>query len=173
MTRSPTLDVRPARSEDVPALTALLNRVIEIGGTTALQVPLTEAEFDDWFVSGPAVIGCHVAVDPRDGAYLGFQVLTRHDGLPPDWGDIGTFTRPEPKVPGVGTALFPATRALALRFGLSAINATIRADNTGGQAYYAKMGFVTYAVSPGVPLLDGTPVDRIARRYDLAPAGEG
>jgi hypothetical protein len=29
------------------------------------------------------------------------------------------------------------------------------------------MGFVDYAVAHAVPLTDGTPVDRISRRYDL------
>jgi hypothetical protein len=47
------------------------------------------------------------------------------------------------------------------------INATIRADNTGGLAYYAKMGFETYGITKDVPLLDGTPVDRINKRFQV------
>lgn len=50
-------------------------------------------------------------------------------------------------------------------------NATIRADNAGGLAYYARMGFQDYAVARGVPLADGTPVDRISRRYLVGAAG--
>ena len=44
--------------------------------------------------------------------------------------------------------------------GLAAINATIRADNYAGIPYYEKLGFETYAVAEGLPLGDGTPVDR-------------
>ncbi|MBP1887174.1 ribosomal protein S18 acetylase RimI-like enzyme [Ensifer mexicanus] len=69
---------------------------------------------------------------------------------------------------GAGTALFAAAKAHAREAGLEAINATIRADNAGGLAYYAKMGFIDYKVEKAVPLKDGQPVDRISKRYLLA-----
>ncbi|WP_420810234.1 GNAT family N-acetyltransferase [Ensifer aridi] len=75
---------------------------------------------------------------------------------------------PHEKVPGAGTALFAATKAYARDAGFLAINATIRADNIGGLAYYSKMGFVDYKVDKAVPLKDGRPVDRISKRYLLA-----
>ncbi|HEX7850799.1 MAG TPA: GNAT family N-acetyltransferase, partial [Sphingomonas sp.] len=78
-----------------------------------------------------------------------------------------TFARRGSTTRGIGSALFAATRAAAIAAGLKAINATIRADNTGGLTFYAKMGFADYAVARAVPLADGTPVDRISRRYDL------
>lgn len=156
--------IRPARAEDAPGLCDLLNRVIEIGGTTALERPLTTAEFTACFLEGPRFLCCFVAEEEGAGALLGFQALERSSKLPEDWGDIATFARPEPKVPGVGSALFAATRAQARVLGLVAINATIRADNRGGLAFYAKMGFVDYAVAKAVPLADGTPVDRISKR---------
>lgn len=52
--------------------------------------------------------------------------------------------------------------------GLTAINATIRADNVGGLAYYTRMGFQPHAVQKGVPLADGTPADRVSKRLALA-----
>ncbi|MDB5552313.1 MAG: GCN5-related N-acetyltransferase, partial [Rhizobium sp.] len=72
-----------------------------------------------------------------------------------------------PKTKGVGTALFPVTRAAAEKLGLAFINATIRADNVSGLAYYTAMGFEDYDRQVGVPLLDGTPVDRIKKRFLL------
>ncbi len=72
-----------------------------------------------------------------------------------------------PKISGVGRALFPATRAAAEELGLEFINATIRADNVSGLAYYSKMGFEPYDRLVQVPLLDGTPVDRIKKRFKL------
>jgi ribosomal protein S18 acetylase RimI-like enzyme len=47
------------------------------------------------------------------------------------------------------------------------IDATIRADNTGGLAFYSRQGFVDYDRLVGVPLEDGTPVDRLRKRFDI------
>jgi ribosomal protein S18 acetylase RimI-like enzyme len=57
----------------------------------------------------------------------------------------------KPKLSGVGTALFAATKAKARQLGLAAIDAAIRPDNRGGLAIYEKMGFRTtrcFGVSP-------------------------
>ncbi len=159
--------VRPAHGGDAPALCRLLNAIIRIGGTTAYETPLETAEFAEHFLTGPRVLCCFVAED-AEGAPCGFQALETNPELPEGWGDIATFARPEPKLPGVGTALFAATRARARALGLIAINATIRADNAGGLAYYARMGFEDYRVAKAVPLADGTPVDRISKRCPLA-----
>lgn len=53
----------------------------------------------------------------------------------------------------------------AEELGLAFINATIRADNTGGFAYYEKMGFRTYKTTDKVPLQDGTLVERIQKCF--------
>jgi hypothetical protein len=63
--------------------------------------------------------------------------------------------------------LFAATREAATRLGLVGINATIRADNVGGLTFYGKQGFQDHSVALAVPLNDGTPVDRISKRYPL------
>ncbi len=48
------------------------------------------------------------------------------------------------------------------------IDATIRADNASGLAYYKAMGFTDWDVLRDVPLSDGRVVDRIRKRFDLA-----
>lgn len=158
--------IRPAISADADALRAILNRIIAIGGTTAHETPMSLAEFDDHYVSGPDVLSCLMA-ETEDGVALGFQALVRNPDLAADWGDIATFTEREPRRPGVGSALFEATRQAARDLGLVAINATIRADNYAGIPYYEKMGFQNYAVAEAVPLLDGTPVDRVKKVFRL------
>jgi L-amino acid N-acyltransferase YncA len=158
------LHVRPATPGDVAPLCDLLNVIIGIGGTTALEQPLTEAQFNEYFLEGVSCLSCLVA-EASDRGVLGFQVLGRHADLPSDWADVGTFARAEPKTPGVGTALFAASRTLAADMGVVAINATIRADNRGGLAYYEKMGFRTYRTLEAVKLQDGRAVDRILKRY--------
>ncbi|MCP3687388.1 MAG: GNAT family N-acetyltransferase [Gammaproteobacteria bacterium] len=145
----------------------LLNEIIHVGGTTAMEFPLSDEEFEDYFLCGPNFIYCNVATDSNNEV-LGFQSLTRHPKLAEDWADIATFTRIKPKVHGVGTALFEETKLHAQRFKLEAINASIRADNIPGLSYYSKMGFVDYSVEKAMPLSDGTPVDRISRKYKVA-----
>ena len=158
-------EIRPAEPGDAPQMAALLNAVIAIGGTTAFEDPVTPGDMRAWYVDGPLLACCHVAVDDA-GDVAGFQALER-DENPQDIAYISTFARPSPRVHGVGTALFGATRAAARRLGLREISANIRGDNVSGLAYYAKMGFRDHAVVRGVPLKDGTPVDRIVKRFQL------
>ena len=166
MTAAEGIKIRRATSADAPHLCEILNEIVAIGGTTALEIQLTTAEFDNDFISGPGCIFCHVA-QAADGTALGFQVLQRNSDLPDDWGDIGTFTRRTPRTPSVGTALFQQTKKAAREHGVSVINATIRADNYAGMPFYEKMGFATYKIVKAVPLKDGTPVDRVFRRYTI------
>ncbi|WP_296675392.1 GNAT family N-acetyltransferase [Novosphingobium sp.] len=158
--------IRPVTSADAPALAEMLNAVIRAGGTTALQREFTPEALDEAYLTGPQVLCCHVAVGD-DGALAGFQTLGRYPGLPADIGDIGTFARVDGKQRGVGSALFPATVARARALGHSAINATIRADNTGGLTFYAKQGFVDHGVTRSAALDDGTLVDRVHKRFAL------
>ncbi|MBB4191999.1 L-amino acid N-acyltransferase YncA [Rhizobium aethiopicum] len=157
------MHIRKAVSADAEELCSLLNEIILAGGTTALETPLTAAEFADWFIDGEFPLVCHVAEHDRSPA--GFQSLSLYGDPPIGHADIATFARVNPKIPGVGRALFPATLAAAGELGLEFINATIRADNVGGLAYYTKMGFEPYDRLIQVPLLDGTPVDRVKKRF--------
>jgi L-amino acid N-acyltransferase YncA len=161
------IEIRPARSADAPALAELLNGIIARGGTTALQRAFTPERLDETYLTGPGVLSCVVAVDGASGRLEGFQTLIREAYLPADWGDIGTFTRVGGTQKGVGSALFAATCERACALGVAAMNAQIRADNEGGLAFYGKMGFEDYQVDRAVPLGDGTPVDRINKRYPL------
>jgi L-amino acid N-acyltransferase YncA len=163
-----SVTVRPYAPDDALALTELLNAVIAKGGTTALQEPFTPEALAANYLDGPAVHICLVAVDTATGRIEGFQTLGRYPTLPEDIGDIGTFARVDGAKRGVGSTLFAAMTDAARTHGLSAINATIRADNVGGQSFYAKQGFVDHSVTPAVALSDGTPVDRVHKRYPLA-----
>jgi len=158
------IKVRQARTADVPALRDFLNEIIRIGGTTAHETPFTDERFASHFLAGPGFVSCFVVEDGA-GRPCAFQALERCEGLPDGWVDVGTFARPHQKVPGAGSALFAATRAQARDAGFVAINATIRADNVGGLAYYSKMGFIDYKIDEAVPLKDGRCVDRISKRY--------
>jgi L-amino acid N-acyltransferase YncA len=169
MSQTPQLEIRDATAGDAAALAELLNAIIAQGGTTALEEPYTAERLAEAYLVGPDVLCCFVAADPASGRLEGFQTLGRYPGLPQDVGDIGTFARIDGKQRGVGSALFAATRQRAAALGLSAINATIRADNTGGLTFYGKMGFEDHSVTPARPLKDGRLVDRVHKRFALRP----
>jgi L-amino acid N-acyltransferase YncA len=164
-----TVVVRPAEAADAEPLTELINAIIERGGTTALEEPFTPGKLNWIYLTGPDVICCFVAVDAETGELAGFQTLGRWPGLAEGLGDIGTFARIGGQQQGVGTQLFAATRERARALGVQAINATIRADNTGGLAFYSRLGFVDHHVDKDGPLKSGRPVDRISKRFPLAP----
>jgi L-amino acid N-acyltransferase YncA len=168
MTPLPLIDIRDATPDDAPELAELLNAIIARGGTTALEEPFTPERLAEAYLIGSSVLCCFVAVDRETGRLEGFQTLGRYPELPDDIGDIGTFARIDGKQRGVGSALFAATAERASQLGLSAINATIRADNVGGLTFYGKMGFEDHSVAHGVPLKDGRLVDRVSKRFILA-----
>ena len=159
------LTIRPVTSADATELAELLNAIIARGGTTAFETPFSPDHLREAYLTGPTVHCCFVA--EANGQLLGFQTLGTQNFLPAQIGDIATFTRLGGTQSGVGSALFAATTARARALGLSAINATIRADNVGGLAFYSRIGFVDHEVVPAVPLKDGTPVDRIRKRLSL------
>ncbi len=162
------LSIRDVQPGDAGELAALLNAIIARGGTTALEEPFDAASLDAAYLTGPDVHCCVVAVDTATDRLEGFQTLGRRADLPAEVGDIGTFARVDGTQRGIGTALFAATLVRARRLGLARINATIRADNDGGLAFYDKLGFTPDGISAPLPLRDGTPVARISKSFDLA-----
>ena len=158
--------VRPATPADAPAMTALQNQIIAIGGTTAYQKPRREDEVREDYITAPEAVCCHVALD-EDGGLIGFQAVGRWPGLPEGWADIGTFVSPSRQRSGAGATLFAATLRAARAAGITTLNATIRADNTPGLGYYARRGFSDYGADPAWALDGGQVVGRIHRRFDL------
>ena len=160
--------VRGVEPGDAAELAELLNAVIARGGTTALEKPFDAAGLAMRYLTGPDVHCCVVAQDDASGRLEGFQTLGRQSALPADIGDIATFARVDGAQRGVGTALFAATVARARDLGLTGINATIRADNVGGLAFYDRLGFSPHSTSAPLPLQDGSCVARVSKRFDLA-----
>ncbi|MBK1662168.1 GNAT family N-acetyltransferase [Paracraurococcus ruber] len=160
------MQIRPAQDCDATTLADLLNDIIARGGTTALEEPFTPEALARDMLTGPDVICCFVAWHP-EGKAAGFQSLLRSGDLPDDVGDIGTFSRVGQVQRGTGSLLFAATRQAATERRMVAINATIRADNAGGLAFYDRLGFVDHDIHRAVPLRDGTPVDRVSKRFVL------
>lgn len=159
--------IRPAVPGDAPQMVTLLNAIIAVGGTTAHQTPMTRDTMLAHYIAPTEVICCHIAI--TNGRLSGFQYLGWSDDHPEGWAIIASFVALDRAKMGIGQLLFAATRAAAVAAGVRTIDATIRADNTGGLKYYGGLGFTDYDVLSQVPLRDGTPVDRIRKRLDLHP----
>jgi L-amino acid N-acyltransferase YncA len=163
------LHVRHATHADAAAMAELINAIITAGGTTAYEDVFDAASMDAAYISLPQLVSCIVAEDGSE--IVGFQGLMwsfdPDDPLPNGWATIGTFARVGVTQRGVGRALFVETVKAARAAGVVVIDATIRADNTGGLAFYSRQGFTDYDRLTALPLKDGTPVDRIRKRFDL------
>ena len=157
--------IRPATPADAPQMAALQNQIILIGGTTAHQHPRPPAVVAQAYITGADCICCHVA--ELDGVVVGFQAVGQHPDLPQGQGDIGSSVSVDVQGRGVGQRLFTATRAACLAAGLTRLNATIRADNVPGLAYYRGLGFTPYADDPEFALQNGQIVGRIHHQLDL------
>ena len=160
--------IRSAIAQDADQMSALLNGIIAIGGTTAYEDFFDRARMIETYIAAQNVISCIVA--ERGGEIEGFQGLFRPtpaDHAPADWAMIATFVRVGRTGGGVGRSLFAESLKRAGAAGAVAIDATIRADNKSGLGFYSRMGFVDYDRLIGVPLKNGKPVDRIRKRFDL------
>lgn len=160
------IHIRTAGRLDARDMAALLNAIIRQGGTTAFTTEISGETIKDWFAKTPDQSVWHLAEDGA-GTLLGFQSIEPHLALPPEACDIATFVRMGRTGIGIGSKLFEASCKAAKMLGYSWINATIRADNAGGLAYYQSRGFETYATHPDQRLDNGMVVTKVSKRFDL------
>ena len=160
------IHIRHAGPMDARDMAELLNAIIRKGGSTAITQEITRETILDWFEQTPPNSIWHVAEDDT-GATLGFQYVKPNANLPPEACDIATFVKLGTTGLGIGSKLFETTKKAACDLGYGWINATIRADNTGGLAYYQSRGFEDYARLSNQKLCNGQIVDKISKRYDL------
>lgn len=143
------MEVRTASPRDAGPMARLINEIIAIGGTTAHRRPFDKHRIRTEFIAATRGICCFVAVEKAQ--ILGFQALEwcdpdwpAEDRLPADWAVIATYVAPAAHGGGIGRALFRETAASAKVVGVRFIDATIRKENQGGQAFYGSIGFVDY-----------------------------
>lgn len=160
------IHTRRAGPLDARDMADLLNAIIAQGGTTAKTSPVTRDQIGARITSLPDTSAWFVAEDEQ-GQILGFQYIVPNPDLPPEACDIATFTKLGQTGLGIGSALFKATISAARAMGYRWINATIRADNTGGLTYYQSREFEDYHLLRDVRLENGQIVDKVCKRYDL------
>lgn len=166
------MKIRPVQPIDAADMVAILNPLIDQGSSTAHARPFDAQRMLGHYIEAPLQLSCFVAEDA--GRVIGFQHLSRPDPtyegaskMPLDWAIIASFVGQSAQGKGVGQQLFAETLTVARAAGVPVIDATIRADNVAGLAYYSGLGFRDYARDRNVRLSDGRCVDRIRKRYDL------
>lgn len=142
----------------------LLNEIISEGGSTALTRPVTADDISNWMATPRSA--WQVALDSSERV-TGFQWIEPSIDRPDEAAEIATFVQLGQGGLGIGSALFEATRRAAKELGYRIILATIRADNEGGLIYYQSRGFMDGGLLEGVPLENGTRVDKRIKRFEL------
>ncbi len=158
--------VVPANRLHCTDMAELLNEVIAEGGTTAITTPVSASDIQTKMERNPGKSAWHVAED-EEGRVQGFQWIDSADYLPPEAAEIATFARVGKTGLGIGSALFEATKQAARDLGYGWINANIRADNTGGLAYYQSRGFEDYGRIDNYRMENGQVVDKVLKRLNL------
>lgn len=146
---SQPITVRPARLTDAEGMVGVLNPIIELGGSTAHRNLFDVDRMQHHYIAPALNIACMVAVEAN--RIIGYQSLVHPDPtwvgdnkVPDGWAIIASFVALGAHGKGVGQRLFQMTLDAASAANIENIDATIRQENTAGQAYYEKIGFVTY-----------------------------
>ena len=158
------IHVRRAGALDAAAMAELLNEIIVEGGTTAITEEVSRDYIAGRMEEDKAIWNL---AEEDGGALLGFQYVSPLGSEPGLVAEIATFERVGRTGLGIGSALFNATKAESIAEGYDWIRANIRADNTGGLAYYQSRGFEDYGRIEGYRMGNGQVVDKVLKRYDL------
>lgn len=158
-------EARAMRAGDVQGCIAVINPIITAGGSTAHEDPFDSDSFAAQYLHKPAIANVVI----HEGRVAGFQAVFLRDDEGGKTFSIGSFTDRLNPVRGAGAALMAKMKADCKAAGGTSIVAAITSDNTGGLAFYGKMGFVDEDVLRGdLTRQDGTVVDRVIKRYLLS-----
>lgn len=156
-----TLVTRPLTRADIPACAIIINHIIAQGGSTAYEDPFSNERLGEYYIDDAATANVVLS----DGRIVGFQSSFE---VETSVYSIGSFTDQKNPVRGAGAALTEKTIADCRTLGGHSIIAKITSDNTGGLAFYSKMGFQDETVLKNDHTRsDGTIVDRIIKRLVL------
>jgi L-amino acid N-acyltransferase YncA len=156
------VSIRPARITDAQGVVDVINSVIQEGGLTALYPVLTVGQ-EEAFIQGlgPRSV---MYVAELAGSILGVQTL---EPLAPytramdHVAVLGTYVYRNFRQQGVGSRLTERSLAYARQEGYEKAVVYVRASNSGGQAFYRRVGFVPKAILERQVKIDGTYDDEV------------
>ncbi len=156
--------IRKAKPDDAEAVVAILNPIIEAGGYTVLDAPLT-AEFERQYIVNFSPRGIfHVAELRRDRGVVGLQSLEPFATYTHAFDHVavmGTFVALPHQRQGIGTCLSEATFEAARRAGYEKIFTYVRADNLASLVFHLRLGFRIVGTAQRQARIGGRYVDEI------------
>lgn len=155
-----TIEIRDAREEDLPAILAIHNHVIETSTANFSYHPVDLAERRA-FVRDRQARGLPFLAAAEDDSLLGyasFGPFRPHDGF------VGTvehsiYVAPAHQRRGVAALLMPALIARARASGKHAMVGALDAANTASVALHERFGFVRVGTMPEVGFKFGRYLD--------------
>jgi L-amino acid N-acyltransferase YncA len=164
------VELRPARAEDVPAITAIYNRGIAEREATFETRPREPAEVEQWLGEGRPLL---VAAEPG-GAVLGFARVAAYSerSAYAGVGEHGVYVDPDARGAGVGRRLLEALAAEAARRGYHKLTSRVFASNAASRAMHRAAGFTEVGVQRRHARLDGEWRDCVLMERLLGEAAE-
>ncbi len=167
---APPFIVRPATAEDVPALLAVLNPIVDARRYTAIAERLTDDEMRSWLTDVSArrgafhLIECRADLTMPGQTVLGWQAVepfSPHPGAFDHVATMATFVALEHHRQGLAARLFAASFVAARALGYDKIFTYVRADNEAGRRAYRGQGFAEVGVARRQCRIDGRDIDEI------------
>lgn len=158
------LRVREICSDDVDAIVALLNPIIETGRYTVLDTPLTVEAEREFIANFPERGVFHVAERRSDGKVVGVQTVEpygRYTHAFDHVGEIGTFVDLAERHKGIGKRLAEVTLEVARQKGYEKLFTSVRADNEEALQFYLSLGFCVVGRAQKQAKIGGQYIDEI------------
>ena len=155
--------IREATLDDAEALVGIINPIVATGAHSALELETSasQREFMAHFHDRGIFHVVECLVEKR---VIGMQTLEPFADYSHAFdhvGIMGTLVDLQQRRSGIGTTLFEATRAEALKRGYEKIFTYVRADNTNGLNFYRKMGFREVGTAKRQVRINGEYIDEV------------
>ncbi|MFM9413308.1 N-acetyltransferase family protein [Peptococcus simiae] len=163
------LEIRPAREEDLPAITAIFNYAIDHTTAAWTEEPVSEANRRVW-LEDHRQRGLLVIVAQADGLVLGFGALSVFRDWPGycDTVENSVYVHPKAWSKGVGSQLLAQLIKEAAKCQKHSIVAAISADNQTSIDLHQKMGFSWRGALPEVGIKAGKRLNLAFLTYTFA-----
>jgi diamine N-acetyltransferase len=155
------MHVRPARSEDVPALARINAEVqaLHLAAVPARYRDASTAELEAWFAAALGAGDRAILVADDGGGVAGYVVVRRDDR----GGDVFAHARRVAHVDqlgvradgrrrGVGRLLMAAAEDAGRRWGCAAVTLDVQAFNEDATRFYRSIGYAPVATRMGRPI---------------------
>ncbi|HRW36869.1 MAG TPA: N-acetyltransferase family protein [Aquihabitans sp.] len=165
---SGAVEIRDATDDDVAAITAVYNHVIDESDAIWIDDPLPEADRRAWLARQRAA-GMPTLVAEVDGTVVGYSACFAFRDKPGYWPTVEhtILLGPGARGRGIGQRLLDALVDRAVALGKQVMVAGCDGGNEGAIRFHERNGFRRVAEMPAVGRKRGHPVDLVLLQRDL------